>query len=292
MTNRDKDSLHRFLFEKTNVRGELVHLDATWQAALERQDYPAPVRALLGEAMVAAVLLSATIKFDGSLIIQVQGSGPVTMVVVQAGAQRTLRGLAHWEGEVPEGSLTELVGVGRLAITIDPGESGERHQGIVPLERESLALCLEGYFQQTEQLPTRLWLAADDERAAGMLLQQLPQETTDHDAWGRDVHLGETVTREELLELAPREIMHRLFHEEDVRVFDPDPISFRCACSRERIENMLRNLGYEEVQNILQEQGEIVVNCEFCNQCYQLDPVDAEGLFTETAQPDVPTTRH
>ncbi len=292
MEARDKDTLHRFLFEHTNVRGELVHLDASWQAALERKDYPAPVRDLLGQAFAVASLLAATVKFKGSLTLQLQGDGPVTLVLVQATAQRSLRGLAHWEGEVKAGSLKEMTGNGRLAITIDPGEGGERYQGIVALDQDDLAACLEGYFTHSEQLATRLWLVANEEAAAGMLLQQLPKETEDEDAWYRDVHLGETITEEELLQLPALEILRRLYHEEDVRLFDGDPISFRCSCSRERIESVLRGLGAREMQDILEEQGKVSVDCEFCNQHYEFDAVDIEGLFAASVQPDVPPTQH
>ncbi len=292
MNPRDKDTLHRFLFEHTNVRGELVHLDASWQAALERKDYPAPVQELLGQAFAAAALLSATIKFNGSMTLQVQGDGPVTLLVVQATAQRNIRGLAHWEGHVAHGSLAELIGRGRLAITIDPGDMGERYQGIVDLQQDSLAQCLEDYFRQSEQLATRLWLAADGVSAGGMLLQELPRETEDDDAWARDVHLGETIRHDELLQLPAREILHRLYHEEDVRLFEGEPVSFRCSCSRERIETMLRGLGHGEVQSVIEEQGAVRVDCEFCNQHYEFDSVDVESLFAASDQPEVPTTRH
>ncbi|HEB97975.1 MAG TPA: Hsp33 family molecular chaperone HslO [Thiotrichales bacterium] len=290
----DRDVLQRFLFERTNVRGGLVHLDATWQAVLERHDYPPLIRDLLGQAMAAAVLLSTTIKFGGSLTIQLTGQGPLSMLVVQASAGRTLRGLAHWRESLPaSGRLDELAGDARLVITIDPGEGRERYQGIVPVEGEaSLAGALASYFRQSEQLETRLWLAADEHRAAGMLLQSLPGETEDADAWDRTTHLGTTLTDGELLSLDHREILRRLFHEEDVRLFETEPVSFRCGCSRERIENVLRGLGYDEVTDILREEGQVKVGCEFCNQQYFFDAVDVEQLFAASAQPQVPTTRH
>ncbi|HKJ08780.1 MAG TPA: Hsp33 family molecular chaperone HslO [Gammaproteobacteria bacterium] len=287
------DTLQRFVLERTNVRGELVHLDATWRAVLERHDYPAPVRDLLGEAMAAAALLAATVKTDGSLIVQVQSDGPVRLLVVQAEAGRTLRGMAQWKGEVPAGSLDRMVGHGRLAITLDPGLGRERYQGIVPLEgHRTLSAALEDYFARSEQLPTRLWLAADGARTAGMLLQALPGAEPDPDAWERASHLGATLTSGELLELPSREILRRLFHEEDVRVFDPEPVSFRCGCSRQRIARVLRGLGYDEVRSILDEQGAVESRCEFCNQRYVFDRVDVEELFAAADQPDVPPTRH
>ena len=294
MTQRDSDVLRRFVFEHTNVRGELVHLDATWRALLERRDYPEPVRNLLGQAMAAAALLVTTIKFNGSLIMQVQGDGPVSLVVVQAKADRTLRGLAHWTDPVLPGPLAQLVGKARLAITIDQGGDRERYQGIVALEsEENFAGALEDYFARSEQLATRLWLSASPERAAGLLLQALPGETEDADAWNRTVQLADTLRGHELLELPHRELLRRLFHEEDVRLFEPEPVSFRCSCTRERIETVLRSLGYAEVKGIIEEQGQVSVDCEFCNQNYLFDPVDVEKLFAAAVhQPTVPPTRH
>lgn len=294
MAQRDSDVLSRFVFERTNVRGELVHLDATWRAILERRDYPEPVRDLLGQAMAAAALLITTIKFNGSLILQIQGDGPVSLIVVQAKSDRTLRGLAHWSDPVLAGPLAQLVGKARLAITIDQGGDRERYQGIVALEtEENLARAFHGYFERSEQLATRLWLAAGDTRAAGMLLQALPGDTEDADAWNRTVQLADTLTDQELLDLPQRDVLHRLFHEEDVRVFEPEPVSFRCTCTRERIETVLRSLGYDEVQSIIAEQGHVSVDCEFCNQNYVFDPVDVEKLFAASEhQPTVPPTRH
>jgi molecular chaperone Hsp33 len=293
MPQRDGDTLNRFIFEDTNVRGEVVHLDATWHAVLERHRYPPVVRDLLGEALAAAALLVTTIKSSSSLTLQIQGDGPVNMIVVQADANQTLRGLARWKGPVVAGPLRQQVGSARLAITLDPGEGREHYQGIVGLEAEdSLAEALETYFQRSEQLDTRLWLAANDQRAAGMLIQALPDTLADSGAWERTVHLGATVTDAELLELPHRELLRRLFHDEDVRVFNARPISFRCSCSRERIELMLRGLGYDEVRQIVDEEGEVAVTCEFCNQRYVFDPVDVEQLFAACDQPRVPPTRH
>lgn len=295
----ERDSLHRFVFENTNVRGELVHLDASWQAVLERHPYPPVVRDLLGQAMAASVLLGATIKFQGSLILQVQGEGPVTLLVVQATNDRTLRGMAQWHGDVPQAPLNKLFSKGRLVITIQPEGRRERYQGIVDLGEGGLAEALEGYFQRSEQLPTRLWLAADGRYAAGLLLQRLPMEYADardkaqaEENWSRLTQLASTVTAPELLDLPFRELMHRLYHEESVRAFESEPVSFRCTCSRERIEETLRGLGYQEVHDILDEQGKVSVDCSFCNQHYEFDSVDVEHAFAADVSPKVPKTRH
>lgn len=290
----DKDVLLRFLFEQAPVRGEVVHLDASWIALLERQDYPGPVRDLLGQMMAAGALLAATIKFGGTLTLQIQGDGPVNLAVVEVSAERTLRGLAHWQGELDDPDLRTLIGNGRLAITIDPGEGGKRYQGIVPLERPTLAEALDDYLERSEQLATRLWLAADGERAAGLLLQRLPdREDPEGEGWNRTTILAETLERDELLRVPGREVIHRLFHEEDVRLFEPQVLSFRCSCSRERVANTLRGLGAEEVRSIIAEQGRVEVHCEFCNRRYEFDAVDAEQLFAAGGtQPDIEPTRH
>ncbi|MCL4470024.1 MAG: Hsp33 family molecular chaperone HslO [Gammaproteobacteria bacterium] len=269
------------MFEHAAVRGEAVHLDATWQAVLDRCDYPPALRSLLGELMAAAALLAATLKFSGSLIMQIQGGGPVKLLVVECGADLTMRAMSHWQGGIADGaSLRELVGEGRFVITIDPKQGKQTYQGIVDLEGGSVAEVLEHYMRRSEQLDTRLWLAADESGAAGMLLQKMPDgEDGDADAWNRVTHLGATITRRELLDLSARDIIRRLFHEEDIRLFDSTPLHFGCNCSRERVANTLRMLGQNDVRSLLAETGYIEADCEFCNRHYVFDAVDAEQIF-------------
>lgn len=276
----EHDTLRRFIFDKLPVQGRHVHLDATWRAALERQDYPAPVRALLGEAMAAAALLSATLKFDGSITLQIQGTGPVHLLVVQCTSGLNLRGLAHSNGAVEVSGFRELVGDGRLAMTIEQNNKTERYQSVVPLEGDTLAASLEGYFQRSEQLATRLWLTTGDGCAAGLLLQMLPDKG-DSDAWQHVTVLSDTLKQKELSDLPAQEILHRLYNEDDVRLFDGTPVAFRCRCSRERIEGTLRGLGQDEVQSIITELGKVGVDCEFCGKHYGFDAVDVESLFRE-----------
>ncbi len=286
------DLLHRFIFDNTDVRGELVQLDATWQLLLARAEYPDAVRDLLGEALAAVALLAATIKFDGSLILQATGDGPVHLLVAQATGRRTLRGLARWHGAAPTGDFARLLGSGRLAMTVDPGEGKERYQGIVELDGGSLAEVLQGYFDRSEQLPTRLWLFADGQRAAGLLLQRMPWESDDEDAWRRSIQLADTVTAGELLALPPRDVLTRLFHQESVRLFEGDPVRFACGCSRARVGTTLRALGETEMRETLDEQGRVEVTCEFCNARYVFDRVDIEQLFAAADQSPADDTRH
>ena len=287
------DSLQRFIFENAPIRGEIVHLDATWQAVLERRQYPPRVREVLGELMAAAALLTSTLKFDGRLIMQIQGKGPVSLLVVECTSDRTMRAIAQWQGDIPDAPLAALVGDGRLAVTIDPLKGKERYQAIVALEGLTVAEAFENYFARSEQLATRLWLASDPQQAAGMLLQRLPDaEPSDDDAWVRAVHLGSTITREELLALPVREIVHRLYHEEDIRLFSRMPVSFRCSCSRARVEAVLRMLGRDEIHSILDEQGSVSVDCEFCGSRYEFDRIDAEQLFAALHSAPATPTRH
>src|SRR5882724_13124394 len=287
------DSLQRFLLESTPVRGEIVHLDATWRAVLERRRYPAPLQSLLGDMMAAAALLSAILKFEGSLIMQMQGSGPVQLLVVEATSEHTLRATAKWEGDLAQGNVTELLGAGRFVISIVPSSGKQTYQGIVAIEGESIAQVLEHYMAKSEQLETRLWLASDARQAAGMLLQKLPATPTeDADAWNRATRLGETIKPEELLRLPAAEFIRRLYHQEDVRVFEPRPVAFRCSCSHERVTSMLRMLGHDEVRSILEERANVEVDCEFCGRHYVFDAVHAEQVFAADVITRAPPTKH
>lgn len=287
-----RDFVQRFVFENTDVRGELVRLDASWQQVLARHVYPVTVREQLGQALAATVLLSATIKFRGSLVLQAHGEGPLTMLVAQVTSERTLRGLACWRGSVQAGTLQEMFGQGRLVMTVAPADGGERYQGIVALEGTNLAAALHTYFERSEQLSTTLWLAADQACAVGLLLQRLPGEHGHADIWRRAEQLAATVTDKELLRLPALVLLQRLFRYEDVRVFDPEPVLFRCTCSLARLQIAVRALGREESVDILREKGALEARCEFCNQHYELDSVDVEGLFATPLSPEVPTTRH
>ncbi|TVP76572.1 Hsp33 family molecular chaperone HslO [Thioalkalivibrio sp.] len=295
----ERDTLHRFLLERTPVRGEWVHLDDTWRALLERHPYPPVVRDRLGEAYAAVALIAATLKFDGSLILQITGSGPLHMLVVQATGSRALRGLARYRGEVPDGDLTEIFGPdARLVLTLDPGAGRERYQGVVALEGQSLAAALDTYFERSEQLPTRLWLASGPSSAAGLLLQGVPgadgaPTPPDAEDWIRATLLGDTVSAGELLALPAEQLLRRLFHEERVRLLEGHAMRFACNCSRDKVEAMLKGLGADEVRATLAQEGEVLVTCEFCNASYRLDAIDAEALFAaDDPQPDVGSTRH
>ncbi len=278
----DRDRLHRFVFEGLPIRGHLVHLDASWHALKEHRLYPPPIRDMLGEAVAASLLLSATIKFEGVLSLQLQGDGPVHLMLAQCTSRLGVRALARYRepgAEVEAGS--GMFGAGNLTVTLENDDRTQRYQGIVPITGDRLAESLQLYFENSEQLPTRLWLQADEAGASGMLLQRLPNADAPavNDAWERVQLLGDTLTPAELAQLADTEILHRLFNEDDVRLFDPAPVFFRCRCSRERVAGMLRSLGEQETRSVLKERGEVEVRCDFCNRAYLFDAVDVEQIF-------------
>lgn len=283
---QDNDQLHRFLFDATPIRGNIVHLDQTFTTALQHQDCPPPLRHALGELMAASALLAATLKMQGAMVLQIQGTGALKLLVVECTAELSMRATAKWDGELAGADFIELVGDGRFVITLDPKDGGQGYQGIVPLEGGSIGEILQNYMQRSEQIDTRIWLACDGNQAAGMLLQKLPEQPEhDADAWNRLGLLADTLKDQELLALPASTLLQRLFHEEDVRLFTAQPVSFHCSCSRDGVSAMLRLLGRPEVDSIIAEHGQIEVNCDFCNAYYRFDKMAAEQLFLQAAGP-------
>jgi len=281
-----KDNLHRYLFENADVRGELVQLEQSYQEVLSAHTYPAQIQTLLGELMAATSLLTATLKFSGDISVQLQGDGPISLAVINGNNLQQLRGVARWNGELSDdATLLQLFGKGHMVITLSPAK-GERYQGVVALDKESLAACLEEYFTQSEQLPTKIVLFANGKQAAGMLLQVLPSET-DHNAEFEHLEqLTATVKAEELFELDAEEVLHRLYHEEEVRLFDPVAITFSCTCSRERSASAIRTLSRGEIASIIAEMGKVEMGCEYCNTNYEFDSIDVEAIFSNTPAPE------
>ncbi len=292
--NEPSDFLRRFLFEHAPIRGEIVRIDTVWQNVIERHDYPPVLRDLMGELCAAAVLLAATLKLQGAMVLQIHGKGAVKLLVVECSGDLELRATAKWEGDLSHGTLQDLIGEGRFVITLDPKDGNQPYQGIVALEGDSIAEILQSYMTRSEQLETHLWLAADGRRAAGMLLQKLPTqgEHEDADTWERATRFADTLKQEELLDLPAGEILHRLYHEEDIRLFDAQQVVFRCSCSRESVARMLRMMGKSEVEAIIAERGDIEVHCEFCNQRYVFDRVDADAVFSDVMAMPAGKTLH
>lgn len=298
------DRLTRFMLRAAPVRGEIVVLEDTWREILDRHTLVGPIRDCLGELSAAASLLAATLKLDGALVLQIQGDGPVALVVVECrsdgGFRATVKQREERVSEAADlGALVNANGRGRFAVTLDPStrrDGAQPYQGIIPFDGDGVAEVIESYMRRSEQIPTRLWLAADARRATGLLLQRLPDDGgstakgSDPDAWNRVQRLAETLGRDEMLSSNPDQILHRLFWQETLVAFDQRPIMFRCDCTRERVAAMLRMLGRAEVDDIIAERGEIDVGCDYCNTHYRFDPVDAAAVFASGLVPGADTS--
>jgi molecular chaperone Hsp33 len=299
-TDTSKDILQKFIFDNAAVRGELIEVSNAWREIQSRHDYPKAVRNMLGEMVAAAALLSANLKFNGSIIMQIHGDGPVKLMVVECDASLRLRATAKL-GEnaeiVDDATPVQLLnqnGRGRFVITLDPQDKvpGQQpYQGVVPLDGEDMATIIENYMLRSEQMDTKLWLAADENVARGLLLQKLPRnssiegqveqatEEEDQETWTRATMLGQTLKRDELLSTDVQTLLKRLFWEETIRVFDPLHPEFHCTCTREKVGNMLKMLGKEEVDSALHDLGRLDINCDFCGKHYGFDAVDCAQLF-------------
>ncbi len=285
-----QDQLHRYLFENYAVRGELVTVSNTWKQILENHNYPLPVKNVLGELLVATSLLTATLKFAGDITVQLQGDGPMSLAVINGNNRQQMRGVARVQGDVPDDAdLKTLVGNGYLVITITP-EEGERYQGVVGLEGDTLAACLEDYFLRSEQLPTRLFIRTGDvdgqPAAGGMLPQVLPAQETQAENFEHLAVLTETIKAEELLTLAAEDVLWRLYHEEEVTLYDPQDVEFKCTCSRERCAGALKTLPDEEVDSILAEEGEIDMHCDYCGSHYLFNAMDIAEIRNNASPAD------
>lgn len=280
---KNNDNLQSFLFDGTDIRGEIITLESSYQTIIGRQEYPPSVAQLFGEFIAAASLLSATLKFPGIISIQGRGDGPLSTVMAECTAGSKLRGIVRGDLQAAENlsSLQDLLGAGTLAITIEP-EGGERYQGIVPMESGSLSQCLEFYFHQSEQLATKIKLTANSELATGILVQQMPstgERAKNISDWETVSTLLDTIKPEEQLSLSHNDQLYLLFHEEEVRLFDPQHLHFYCSCSRQRTESALINLGINEMRDIIAEQGLVLITCQFCDEEYRFDENHIEALF-------------
>ncbi len=280
------DRLLRFMIEATGVRGALVQLGGAWRSIAAREPYPAAVQDLLGQSLAAAALFGGHSKVDGRLSVQLKGSGPLRALFAEFSSHGTLRGIALWQDPVPEVLPPRALGRdAMLAITIEsqlPGaDEPTRYQGMVGLDESRLDRAFERYFQQSEQLPTRLLLACNAAGAAGLLLQQLPGESRDDDGWARAQALFDTLSAGELLGADAEHLLLQLFHEDGVRLLDARPLAFACSCTRERVGSVLLQLGREEAEQAAASQSDGVaeVVCEMCGQRYRFDRVDLEQLF-------------
>jgi molecular chaperone Hsp33 len=294
-SKQSADEVRRFIVENQPVRGHWVRLDAAWRALCAHSDYPQPVRELLGQAVAASVLFAATLKFRGTLTLQLEGDGAISLLVAQCTHDFRLRAVARFDEESVDAIsahsargpkvFRRLVGTtGRVAVTVEADERSMRYQGVVPLSGGSLADSLESYFASSEQLPTRLILAADDERGAGVLVQKVPgaataDESELEETWKNAQRGIEQLSAADLLTCPVEELLERGFAEHDMRLFRGTPVQFECRCNQQRVAGLLRALGQAEVRDVLQEQGSVTVTCEFCHRPYTFDAAAVDALF-------------
>ena len=272
----------RFILDQLPLRGVHVALEQVWQHIVSQKNYPAPIAKALGELLAAGALLAANLKFDGTFILQVQGTGVLKLLVAEATSEQTCRGTARYDDSVgiaEDASLQDLIGEqGQFVLTLQPSQ-GEMWQGIVGLQGDSIAQMLANYLAQSEQLDSDLILAADEHRAVGMMVQRLAGQEMAREDWQYVESLLQTVSRDELLQTDANTLLYRLFHEQEVRVFEPENMEFACTCSQEKVGNMLLLLGGQEVGQILLEQGSVEIACDFCQQKYVFDEDDVKTLF-------------
>ncbi len=270
------DFLQKFIFEDIPVKGCLVRLEKSWQEVQSRARPGNDALEMLGHALCAAAILGNSIKFAGTVSLQVQSSGTLRFLLGQCSSQRNVRGIARKNAE-QEKLLLDPV----LSINLEPEGSGTPYQGIVSMEEGSLAKALELYFTQSEQLDTRFWLVANQHSCAGFMLQRMPGEDQEDDDFDRLVHLASTLSDQELLNTAPVRLLQLLFNEDTVRLFDADVLQFGCKCSIERVAGVLQSLGQGDIDSLLEERGVVEVNCEYCGKDYQFDRVDVASLFAD-----------
>ncbi|MFT8233603.1 Hsp33 family molecular chaperone HslO [Pseudomonas guariconensis] len=281
----DTDFTQRFIFDDRDIRGEWVALEQSYADVLARHPYPQPVAVLLGELMAATALLVGALKFDGLLVLQARSHGPIPLLMVECSSDRDIRGMARYEADqIPaDATLAQLMPDGHLTLTIDPVK-GQRYQGTVDLDGANLSECFTNYFVQSQQLNTRFWLDAKGGKARGLLLQQLPvdrqrDEEEREGSWQHVVALAGTLKPEEW-SLDNETLLHRLYHEDAVRLFDIEPLRFHCSCSRERSGNALVSLGEEDAKALVEEcGGKVEIDCQFCNERYFFDASDVAQLF-------------
>src|SRR5690349_1816765 len=287
-----EDRVRRFVFERYPIRGHSVRLSRAWLSLREHQDYPPAVQQLVGEAVSAAVLLAATLKFDGTLTLQMQGKGLVNLLVAQCTHDFKVRGMARHDPVGDAAGFRSLAGDGQIIVTVESTDRGSSYQGVVPITGDSLAESLEAYFLQSEQLPTRVLLASTPGVVAGMLVQRIAgvggkQAPIDpaalEEAWMKADLAMQALTPASLLTDDVEQLLLRMFGDDEVRVFSGHDVVFECRCSRARVANVLRSLGQDEIRSVIAEQGAVTVTCEFCQKPYQFDPIDAEQLFADTA---------
>ncbi|AZQ86187.1 Hsp33 family molecular chaperone HslO [Colwellia sp. Arc7-635] len=280
-----KDVLNRYLFDNLHARGELVNLSTTFQEIVAAHDYPLGVKQLLGELVAATCLLTATLKFEGEIAVQLQGDGPVGYMAVNGNNLQEMRGIARMAGETDATKLKDLIGKGNMVITIRPS-NGEPYQGVVALEQDTLAGCLAHYFEVSEQIPTKIWLYSDEEtsQVAGSLIQLLPDAGDKEQQQADFEHLCQltnTIKPEEIFSLATEDLLYRLYHQEEVRLFEPQAVTYKCSCSEEKCLSAISQIAPSELESILVEQGSVSMTCDYCITTYKFERPQLEQFIND-----------
>ncbi|EHL29290.1 Hsp33 family molecular chaperone HslO [Legionella drancourtii] len=278
---KEVDILQRFIFEHANIRGEIVHIEKTYQTIMAQRNYPPMVKNLLGEALVSCLLLASSIKFEGSLNLQFQGDHRLPLLLVQCDHELNVRGFAQFADNLETIDYATAFLTGQMVMTINQYNQTSSYQSTVPIQATSMSENLMNYFAQSEQISTRVWLAVNDTAAAGMLLQLMPGQDSTHreQFWEYAVQLGQTVSEDELLTLDNQTLLYRLYNETEVRIFDGRKTQFKCRCSQEKMKQVITVLGEAEAQGLIEEQGQIDIRCDFCSKEYLFDPIDVTLLF-------------
>ncbi|WP_419419636.1 Hsp33 family molecular chaperone HslO [Legionella sp. D16C41] len=275
------DSLQRFMFEHASIRGEIAHLDDTYTTIINQRAYPPMIKNVLGEALVSCLLMMGSIKFEGELSLQFQGDKRLPLLLVQCDHRLHLRAFAKYEPELTTEEYAKAFLAGKMVLTISPNNQTQSYQSILPIQSTSMAENLMYYYAQSEQIPSRVWLASDDTKVAGLLLQLMPGQNTQQreQFWEYAVHIGQTISEGELLNLDNETLLYRLYHETDLRIFDNNKVMFQCRCSPEKMKQVLTILGEKDIKELLEEKGKVEVTCDFCNQHYSFDAIDITMLF-------------
>lgn len=278
---KESDTLQRFIFEHANIRGEVVHVQKTYQTIMSQRNYPPMVRHLLGEAIVSCLLLASSIKFEGSLTLQFQGDERLPLLIVQCDHELNIRAFAQCVEQLETADYAKAFLQGQMVLTVNQLQQTQVYQSMVPIQSTSMSENLMDYFAQSEQIPTKVWLAVNEEIAAGMLLQLMPGQDSlqKEQFWEYAVQLGATVSEEELLHLESSILLYRLYNETDIRLFDDRFVQFKCRCHQEKMKQVIKILGEDEANELLKEQGQIEISCDFCNQKYTFDSIDVALLF-------------
>ncbi len=278
---KETDTLQRFMFEHASIRGEIAHLDETFKTIMHQHPYPPAVKALLGEALISCLLLAGSIKFEGDVSLQFHGDKRLSLLLVQCDHELQIRAFAKHQEDTGDIDYSDAFLHGKMVLVINQHKKTQAYQSVVPIRSTSMSENLTHYFAQSEQVASQVWLSVDENSAAGMLLQLMPGQDTQQreEFWEYAVMLGQTISDHELLTLDNQTILHRLYHETELRLYPARSVSFQCRCNQEKMKQVLTVLGEEDVQQLIQEKGHVEVRCDFCNQQYIFDPIDITLLF-------------